>query len=461
MYTPGDYNLGLLDELLKNQNLQMINCCNELNAGYAADGYARVAPSGIAVVVVTHMVGSLSIINAVAGAYSENLKVIIVNGSLKSGDYQSGKLLHHTLGKIDKEESLRIYKEVTCASVRLRPAPDIGEQLDIVLRQCIKRSLPVYIEIPMDVVQVACLPPGVFETNMLSPVSGRSKMAAEIIEKSFTSARSPVILIGGMTRVYLQQDIVSSLASKLGCAVFCLPDGKSQIPDSHPQFCGVFWSKASHPEVVATVMDSDLWVVIGGRWSDLHTVGSALDIDGEKSRIIDIQSDYVRMPDGNIIDGTSLPEVIEQVIAFNITPKVAPLKHFQSIKDTTANGTAIPSSESQIRLQHVLSGIENILRRNDNLFADTGESWFNAMTMTLPDGVYFHMQMIYASIGWSLPAVLGSQLAQTRGRSVLMIGDGALQMTVQELSTLIRIRSNAIIFIFNNLGYRVEVRLTR
>lgn len=127
MYTPGDYNLGLLDELLKNQTLQMINCCNELNAGYAADGYARVTPSGIAVVVVTHMVGSLSIINAVAGAYSENLKVIIIHGSLRSGEYQSGKLLHHTLGKRDKEESLRIYKEVTCASVRLQPAPDIGE----------------------------------------------------------------------------------------------------------------------------------------------------------------------------------------------------------------------------------------------------------------------------------------------------------------------------------------------
>ncbi|KAF5014998.1 hypothetical protein F66182_13825, partial [Fusarium sp. NRRL 66182] len=304
---------------------------------------------------------------------------------------------------------------------------------------------------------VACLPPGNFETNTIPPVSGRSKKAAEIIERSFTSARSPVILIEGLTRVYLHQDIVSLLSSKLGCPVFCLPDGKSQIPDSHPQFCGVFWPKASHPKVVTAVMNSDLWIVIGGRWSDLHTVGSALDLDKERNRIIDIQSDYVRMPNGNIIDGTSLPEVIEQVIAFNIAPKCAPFKNFESIKGTTTRGLATPSSESQIRLQHVLSGIESILQRNDNLFADAGESWFNAITMTLPDGVNFHMQMIYASIGWSLPAILGSQLAQTQGRPVLMIGDGALPMTVQELSTLIRIRSNAIIFVFNNLGYRVEV----
>lgn len=436
----------------------MVNCCNELNAGYAADGYARVSPSGIAVVVVTHMVGSLSTINAIAGAYSEKLKVIVINGAFKSGDYESDKLLHHTLGKVDKEESLRIYKEVTCASVRLRPVPDIGEQLDVVLRQCIKNSLPVYIEIPMDVAQMVCPPPRVFETETIPVANGGYATAAESIKQTFAAARNPVIIIGGMTRVFLSHDIISSFVSKLGCAVFCLPDGKSQIPDSHPQFCGLFWSTASSPEVVATVMGSDLWVVIGGRWSDLHTIGSAIDIDNEKSRIIDIQGNYIRMPDGNIIDGISSEELIEQVITLDISQRHASLKYFRSIKSARADCTVAPTPDSQIKLKHVMTGIESILQRDDNLFADVGESWFNAVTMTLPDGVDYHMQMIYASIGWGLPAILGSQLAQTQGRSVLMIGDGAFQMTVQELSTLIRMRSNAIVFIFNNLGYGVEVR---
>src|ERR1700758_5135041 len=68
---PGDFNLVLLDQLLKNPRLQMIGCCNELNAGYAAEGYARA--NGLGALVVTYSVGGLRALNAVARAYAEDL----------------------------------------------------------------------------------------------------------------------------------------------------------------------------------------------------------------------------------------------------------------------------------------------------------------------------------------------------------------------------------------------------
>jgi pyruvate decarboxylase len=108
----------------------------------------------------------------------------------------------------------------------------------------------------------------------------------------------------------------------------------------------------------------------------------------------------------------------------------------------------------------ILKEIQSLLLPNDTLIAETGDSWFNAQMIKLPPGVDYQMQMLYGSIGWALPATLGSQLAQPQGRSILMIGDGSFQVTAQELSTMIRLKTNSVIFIFNNMGYRIEVRIS-
>jgi pyruvate decarboxylase len=112
---PGDFNLLLLDELLADPEIQLRGCCNELNAGYAADGYARCR--GVGACVVTFTVGGLSVINAIAGAYSENLPLICLVGGPNSNDYGTNHILHHTLGLPDFSQEYRCFKEVTCAQV--------------------------------------------------------------------------------------------------------------------------------------------------------------------------------------------------------------------------------------------------------------------------------------------------------------------------------------------------------
>jgi pyruvate decarboxylase len=112
---PGDFNLTLLDHLLAEPGLNLVGCCNELNAGYAADGYAR--SRGVGACVVTFTVGGLSIINAIAGAYSENLPVICIAGGPNSNDYGTNRILHHTIGLPDFSQELRCFETVTCAQV--------------------------------------------------------------------------------------------------------------------------------------------------------------------------------------------------------------------------------------------------------------------------------------------------------------------------------------------------------
>lgn len=112
---PGDFNLTLLDHLIAEPGLNNIGCCNELNAGYAADGYARAR--GVGACVVTFTVGGLSVLNAIAGAYSENLPVICVVGGPNTNDFGTDRILHHTIGLPDFSQELQCFKPVTCFQV--------------------------------------------------------------------------------------------------------------------------------------------------------------------------------------------------------------------------------------------------------------------------------------------------------------------------------------------------------
>ncbi|KAI9926278.1 hypothetical protein ASPWEDRAFT_185948 [Aspergillus wentii DTO 134E9] len=452
---PGDFNLILLDQILKSEYLRMVGCCNELNAGYAADGYARSSPTRVAVVMVTFMVGSLSVVNAIAGAYSDRLRVVVVCSCPKSITFGQNRVIHHTLGVPDRDQSLRMYREVTTASVRLsRDQKSARQTLDQTLVQCVENSLPVYIEIPADISEMPCDSPQplAFQRPDLAPAN-QLQEAIHAVTDAWNSAHRPVVLIGALARSVLPETLVAVL-DKLGCAVFCQPDAKSLVPENYPQFAGTFWSKALEPALCGeTVMNSDLWVVIGGRWSDYHTLGDTLDISKESYRVLDLQDEYIQAPESHIIQGIPLAQALTALVKSDIKKK--PI----AMELTKQESHPMSMNNTTLTVASILSGIEHLLRPQDTLIAETGDSWFNAQRIRLPHGTDFQMQMIYGSIGWSLPATMGSQLARPDGRTVLMIGDGSFQMTAQEVSTMIRMRMNAVVFIFNNLGYGIETAI--
>ncbi|KAF9888640.1 Pyruvate decarboxylase 3 [Aspergillus nanangensis] len=453
---PGDSNLKLINQLLKNESLHLVGCCNELNAGYAADGYARSSLSRVAVVIVTYIVGGLSLINAIAGAYSERLKVLIISGCPSSRLLAAKTPLHHTTGGIDRDQGLRVFQEFTAKSIRLNPGEDNRARLDDALIQCIHRSLPVYIEIPTDLVELEGTPVTPLQVPPPKELirSGGIDEILSIFISLGNKAPRPILFIGALAKYSLSQEAMIVLARKLGCAVICQPDAKSTFPESHPQFAGGFWATASTPECRQTVMESDLWAVIGGAWSDMHTIGG-LDILEERGRMIDIQERSIRVPDGRLFQNLDLERFFEAVMKSSALSKNESLLSFQR-KASQQNGLTSPELGTSLTVRSILDGIQQLLQGTDTLVADAGDSWFNAAGIKLPTGADFQIQLVYASLGWPLPAALGCQLARPEGRTILMIGDGAFQMTSQELSTAIRCRANMIVFIFNNLGYQIE-----
>lgn len=188
----GDYVLGLMDILLEN-NLQLIATCNELNAGYAADAYARL--NGVSVVCVTYNVGGLSLVNAVAGAYAELVPMIVISGAPSTAQERQKLLLHHTA--VDYNLQLEVFEKITVAAVRITSPTQAARQIDQTIAACLRERRPVYIEMPTDIVNQPC-PISETVDLPLDPLLDKRALseavdeAVELLEKS----QHPVILAG-------------------------------------------------------------------------------------------------------------------------------------------------------------------------------------------------------------------------------------------------------------------------
>lgn len=432
----------------------MVSCCNELNTGYAADGYARTSTSKVAVVVIPYIVGGLSILNAIAGAHSARLKVVVISGCPGTSMLADDKFLHHTPSRTNRDQALHAFKGVTAASVRVDDPETATSVIDDTLLKCLDKSVPVYMEIANDLSTTSCQAPSPLQKSIdFARKDRETTHAIESIKKIWDSAISPVLLVGPLAGLASSKDEIQLLAESLGCAVFCQPDSR-WIPDSHPQSCGVFWPGVN-PEGEEIVRQSDLWVTLGGCWSDLHALG--FDHKSESHRILDIQPEGVYFPDGRALEPVDLHSLVMGLIKSDIATNGSsiPSTHIKRSSPVPDN---LQLSEKPLTMRSLLTGIQGVLRGHHTIIADTGETWFAANRLPLPRGAECQMQVAYASIGWSLGAGLGAQIGLPDRRVVILAGDGGFQMTAQELSTMIRMRINPIIFLFNNLGYKTEVR---
>jgi indolepyruvate decarboxylase len=215
----GDFNLVLLDQLLTVKELEQVYCCNELNCGYSAEGYARAC--GAAAAVVTFSVGGLSAINAIGGAYAENLPVILVSGAPNSNDRATEHLIHHTLATHDWSYQLEIAKKLTCAAVSITSADDAPHQIDHAIRSALREKKPAYIDIACNVASAPCDAPGpisaILGEEPSDPQTLRAAIAAAV--EFLEGKQKPILLIGSKLRAAGAEKQAIELAEALGCAV--------------------------------------------------------------------------------------------------------------------------------------------------------------------------------------------------------------------------------------------------
>jgi TPP-dependent 2-oxoacid decarboxylase len=451
---PGDYNLVLLDELLKNDDLQMVSCCNELNAGYAADGYAR-ATGGPAAAVVTYSVGGLSLINAVAGAYAEDMPLIAISGGPNTNSEAEYEFLHHTLGEVDYGYQRDMFERVTVESVVLQHALQAPEQIDNAIETALVRRKPVYIEVACNLsgATTSAPQPRDFATVRTSDARALAAAVAHAAEL-LNGASRPVLVAGVKLRPAAALGAFRDLAEAAGYAVATMPNAKGFFPESHPHHMGTYWGSVSDVGCSEIVEAADVALFAGPVFNDYTTSGHELGI--KASNLIRVMQSAVTL-EGALYSDVAMADFLT-ALARQVARNEESVKAFERVRAEPAPRSATPENDP-LTVRQLFGRVEDLLDGRSLLVAETGDSWFNGMGLTLPDGARFEIQMQYGSIGWSVGATLGLCLGSHNRRVVACIGDGSFQMTAQELSTMIRYGVDPIIFLINNGGYTIEVEI--
>ncbi|MFM6322550.1 MAG: alpha-keto acid decarboxylase family protein [Microcystis panniformis] len=451
---PGDYNLVLLDQFLKNQNLLQVGCCNELNCGFAAEGYARA--NGLGVAVVTYSVGALSALNAIGGAYAENLPVILVSGAPNTNDYSTGHLLHHTMGTQDLTYMLEIARKLTCAAVSITSAEDAPEQIDHVIRTALREQKPAYIEIACNIAAAPCASPGPVSAIINEAPSDAETLAAAVSAAAefLHSKQKPVLLIGSQLRAAKAEKEAIELAEALGCSVAVMAAAKSFFPEEHPQYVGTYWGEISSPGTSAIVDWSDSVVCLGAVFNDYSTVGWTAMPSGPT--VLNANKDSVKF-DGYHFSGIHLRHFLS-CLARKVEKRDATMAEFARFR---SQSVPVEPARSEAKLSRIemLRQIGPLVTAKTTVFAETGDSWFNGIKLQLPTGARFEIEMQWGHIGWSIPAAFGYALGAPERQIICMIGDGSFQLTAQEVAQMIRQKLPIIIFLVNNHGYTIEVEI--
>jgi TPP-dependent 2-oxoacid decarboxylase len=444
---PGDYMLTFF-EYLEKSKIKLIGNCNELNAGYAADAYARI--KGLSAVCVTYDVGGLSLLNAVVGSFAERLPVIVISGGPKITERPHHHLLHHTIGDMDLQ--YKIYEKVTVAAVILMDPEKAPAQIDETIAACIRLKRPVYIEIPLDIVDMPCRGPERLKIDE-AIVSDKDSLKEAIEETAgiLKKSRNPIVLAGIEPHRFHIQKELKSLIEHLGYPFAVSLLGKSVLSEKHPQFVGVYGGVASRPEARALAEGADCILCLGTLMTDVELGHERILRD--QSKMILANSDKVRVRH-HTYDNISLKDFMDGLrkkIPRGKT-KLLKMKH----PSEEAKKKFVPKSDAAITVKRFYERMNHFIKGDDIIIADTGDCLFSAADLLLPDGARFLDQAFYLSIGYSVPATLGAQLAAPGKRVVTFVGDGAFQMTGQELSTIIWHGLHPVVFLMNNKGYAVE-----
>ncbi len=442
---PGDFNLELLQQNEDGGYLRWVGTCSELNASYAADGYARLA--GMGAVTVTNAVGALSAINGIAGAYAEHVPVILIAGSIPLRSIERGLGMHHTTGDGTWDRFLGAFAQVTAAQARLTPS-NAATEIDRLILTAWREKLPVYMELPSDIayldIEVPAAPLVLAEPSS-DPERLKSCVAA--IASHLSQAKSPAILVDEDVDRYGAATEVMGLAEKLQLPVAVTGPAKAVIDETFPHYAGIYNGRASAPQTREAIEGSDCLLSIGYRpidgTSGDFTASLPADTIRARGHSVDIGEDNYQ--------AVTLREVLRGVI--DAVPQVSSRATAYFAAGTPAGAHA--DGSAKLTQAAYWETIQGYLRPGDVLLTDNGTS-YAIFGFRLPPKCTVVASVIWGSIGYSVGALLGTLTAAPDRRHLLFIGDGSFQETVQELSTMLRHDCKPVIFLINNGGYTIE-----
>lgn len=441
---PGDYVLSFF-KMVEESPIEIVVTTNELGAGYAADAYARV--NGVGVACVTYAVGGFSLTNALASAYAEKSPVVVISGAPGLRELKRNWLLHHMVGYHGTQRD--VFEPLTVAQCVLDDPLTACREIDRVLYACQRHKRPVYIELPRDRVQSK----QVSESLPLreSPISDPDELR-ESVEEAVAMLREserPIIIAGIDLHRYKLAEPVLRFAEAHQIPIVATLLSKSVIREKHPLCLGVYQAAMGRPEITRFVEESDCVLMLGAMITDLDTGIFTHNID--QSRVIFATSEQVQIRYHHYED-VLLDHFIQSLSRTNLPKYVRPLPDAPNpIAEPWKAVAATP-----ITVRRLLQKVNSILTEDFVVVADPGDAIFGAADLSVHSSTEFLGSAFYATLGWAVPAAVGAQVAAPHRRPIVLVGDGAFQMTGMELGTTRRFGLNPIVIVLNNKGYLTE-----
>ncbi len=456
---PGDFVLGFYQELIQSNKLKVINTCDEQGAAFAADAYARI--NGLGVVCVTYCVGGLKIVNAIAQAFAEKSPVVVISGAPGIKERIKNPLLHHKVRDFDTQQ--KIFEHITIDSVLVDNPITAAKDIDRVLSSATRYKRPVYIELPRDKVSIpiyqeqyvdlsttysktAKIEEG-YETDMNSMHEALAEATAMI-----NSSKQPVIVAGVEIHRFGLQDKLLQLTYKTNIPVVATVLSKSVISEDHPSYLGVYEGAMGHQSVREYVESSDCLILLGALMTDINFSISSAPI--EQSKSIYVTSEKLSIKYHNF-ENVLLQDFLTSLIEAPLERKNFVLVGKQgNVKNNNKHFSA--ARNQRITVKRLFERLNFSITDNAIVIADVGDSLFGALDLTIHGQTDFLSPAYYCSMGFAVPAAIGAQLASPTLRPIVIVGDGAFQMTGMEISTISRFALNPIIIVLNNNGYGTE-----
>jgi indolepyruvate decarboxylase len=448
---PGDFVLPVY-AVQERVGMPTIVCAHEPGVGFAADAYARFR--GLGVAVVTYGPGALNMVNPVACAYAEQSPLLVVSGGPEVALRRPELHLHHVIKTF--ESQLQIYREVTVDAAILDDPTTAPETIDRVLRRVVTSKRPGYLEIPRDRVTAAVEAPS--GPLLVEPgAEARAALAGAISEAvaeigaMLATADRPALYVGVGVRRHSLTDAVVRLAERLRLPVVTDLLGKASFPESHPLYAGIYLGGLSDPAVRERLDGSDCVLGIGVIPTDLGTGFWSQRIRPEARVMID--SDVVQVRYHHYHD-LPMTEVVSALLD-RLPPSSRAIPHLDTRGPDAADPTETPAelgapSTGIIPVAEVIAILKELDQSRYSFVTDVGDSWFIGLELRAD---VFVAAGFYSSMGFAVPAALGAGIADPSRRPLVIVGDGAFQMTGVELATHVEQGLRPIVLLLNNGGY--------
>jgi indolepyruvate decarboxylase len=437
---PGDFVLNLYEALQQDGRFKLITLSHEPGVGFAADGASRIT-NGLGVCIVTYGAGGLNLLNSIACAYAEESPLVVITGGPGKSEKRLGVQVHHEVKSYDSQ--FKIYQEVTEFGAVLDDPRTATAEIRKALEVALKFKRPVYLEVPRDMVFADVSPLSTVEQVELRVDEGAVEEAAQEIVNRLKAARNPVLIVGVEVHRFHLSEKVLQLAERLRIPVTSSFLGRGVFPTRHPQFIGTYLGVVSPQPLRQIVESSDCLLLLGELVSDTSLGVSADRVNEENLIVCVARETYIRH---HRFQFTPLDYLVDKLLAADLPVK----DHLVQAMSTDVSPEIFDpyKQDEAIRVRHVIKLVNEFIDQHGDLplVADTGDALFASVDIRANRCI---APAYYATMGFAVPAAMGAQIASGR-RPLVLVGDGAFQMTGSEISHATQYGCNPIIVLLNN-----------